>query len=135
VDPEDIEGRLVEAGRSWADQMQDALVEAKGEEKGFALLRRYAEAFPMAYRERFTAQLSVADIDKVEEALSGAGIAMNLYRPLESAPSELKLKLYSAGAQLPLSDVLPMLEHMGFKVISESPTRCSRAGPNARCGS
>ncbi|HZF34520.1 MAG TPA: NAD-glutamate dehydrogenase [Candidatus Angelobacter sp.] len=121
VDPEDIEGRLVEAGRSWADQMQDALVEAKGEEKGFALLRRYAEAFPMAYRERFTAQLSVADIDKVEEALSGAGIAMNLYRPLESAPSELKLKLYSAGAQLPLSDVLPMLEHMGFKVISESP--------------
>src|SRR4029450_9711039 len=46
---------------------------------------------------------------------------MNLYRPLESAPGELKLKLYSAGAQLPLSDVLPMLEHMGFKVISESP--------------
>src|SRR5262249_30760632 len=37
------------------------------------------------------------------------------------APGELKLKLYSAGAQLPLSDVLPMLEHMGFKVISETP--------------
>ena len=53
---------------------------------------------------------------------------MNLYRPLESAPSELKLKLYSAGAQLPLSDVLPMLEHMGFKVIERTPpTRCSRA--------
>jgi glutamate dehydrogenase len=121
VDPADLEERLVEAGRSWADQLQEALVEVKGEEQGFRLLRRYAEALPAGYRERFTAQLSVADIDKVEEALAGTGIAMNLYRPLESSPGELKLKLYSAGAQLPLSDVLPMLEHMGFKVISESP--------------
>jgi glutamate dehydrogenase len=121
VDTQDIEQRLVEAGRSWADQLQEALVEVKGEEQGFTLLRRYAEAFPVGYRERFTAQLSVADIDKVEEALAGTGIAMNLYRPLESAPAELRLKLYSAGGQLPLSDVLPMLEHMGFKVISESP--------------
>jgi glutamate dehydrogenase len=121
VDPEDIERRLVEAGRSWADQLQEALVEVKGEEQGFRLLRRYAEALPAGYRERFTAQLSVGDIDKVEEALAGTGIAMNLYRPLESAPGEVKLKLYSVGAQLPLSDVLPMLEHMGFKVISESP--------------
>ncbi len=121
VDPEDIELRLVEAGRSWADQLQEALVEAKGEEQGFALLRRYVDAFPAGYRERFSAQLSVADIDKIEEALAGSGIAMNLYRPLESAAGELKLKLYSAGNQLPLSDVLPILEHMGFKVISESP--------------
>ncbi|MGE0119374.1 MAG: NAD-glutamate dehydrogenase [Dongiaceae bacterium] len=121
VDPEDIEVRLVEAGRSWADQLHDALVEAKGEERGLALLRRFIDAFPAGYRERFTAQLAVADIDKVEEALAGRGIAMNLYRPLESAASELKLKLYNAGAQLPLSDVLPVLEHMGVKVISESP--------------
>jgi len=119
VDPEDIEQRLVEAGRSWADQLQEALVEAKGEERGFALLRRYGDAFPAGYRERFGAPLAVADIDKVEEAL--AGIAMNLYRPLESAAAELRLKLYSAGSQLPLSDVLPILEHMGFKVISETP--------------
>jgi len=121
IDPVELEQRLVEAGRSWADQLQEALVEVKGEEQGFRLLRRYADAFPAGYRERFTAQLSVGDIDKIEEALTGAGIAMNLYRPLESALGELKLKLYSAGAQLPLSDVLPMLEHMGFKVVSESP--------------
>jgi glutamate dehydrogenase len=121
VDPEDIEQRLVEAGRSWADQLQDALVEAKGEEQGLARLRRFVDAFPAGYRERFSAALSVADIDKVEEALAGTGIAMNLYRPLEAAASELRLKLYSAGNQLPLSDVLPILEHMGFKVISESP--------------
>ena len=105
---------------------------SRARRRGFTLLRRYAEAFPVGYRERFTAQLSVADIDKVEEALAGTGIAMNLYRPLESAPTELKLKLYSAGAQLPLSDVLPMLEHMGFKVISETPYTVQPRGIGAR---
>jgi glutamate dehydrogenase len=128
VDADAIEQRLVEAGRSWADQLQDALIEAKGEERGFTELRRYAEAFPAGYRERFAAQAAVGDIDKVEEALAGSGIAMNLYRPLEAAPNELRLKLYSAGAQLPLSDVLPVLEHMGFKVISESPYMVSPRG-------
>src|SRR5262249_11230454 len=46
VDAADIERRLVEAGRSWTDQLQEALVDAKGEERGLALLRRFAEAFP-----------------------------------------------------------------------------------------
>ena len=121
VDTVDIERRLVEAGRSWTDQLQEALVDAKGEERGLALLRRFAEAFPAGYRERFAAQLAVADIDKVEEALGRGVVTMNLYRPLEAAGSEVRLKLYSAGSQLPLSDVLPVLEHMGLKVISEVP--------------
>ncbi len=121
VDLEDIERRLVEAGRSWPDQLRDALVEGKGEGQGIAMLARFVDAFPAGYKERFGAPLAVADIDKIEEALGAAGVAMNLYRSVESAANELRLKLYSVGTQLPLSDVLPMLEHMGFKVISESP--------------
>ncbi|MGH6958997.1 MAG: NAD-glutamate dehydrogenase domain-containing protein, partial [Dongiaceae bacterium] len=121
VDLEDIESKLVEAGRSWTDQLQDALIEAKGEERGLMSLRRFAEAFPAGYRERFAAQVAVFDIGRIEAALAGSGIAMNLYRPIEASGNELRLKLYNAGSQLPLSDVLPMLEHMGLKVMSESP--------------
>ena len=121
VDVADIEHRLVEAGRSWTDQLQEALVDAKGEERGLALLRRFAEAFPAGYRERFAATLAVIDVDKIDEALARGIVAMNLHRPPEAAGNEVRLKLYSAGAQLPLSDVLPVLEHMGLKVLSEVP--------------
>ncbi|MGH7186940.1 MAG: NAD-glutamate dehydrogenase, partial [Pseudomonadota bacterium] len=121
VDAGLLEARLVEASRSWTDQLQDALVEAKGEERGLAGLRRYAEAFPAGYRERFSPHIAVLDLEKTDEALARGGLAINLYRPAEAAGHEVRLKLYNAGVQLPLSDVLPMLEHMGFKVLSEAP--------------
>jgi glutamate dehydrogenase len=127
VDLPDLEQSLVEAGRSWNDLLQDALVEAKGEEKGLALLRRYADAFPIAYRERFNADAAVFDIGRLEEAVAGATLALNLYRPIEATAGELRLKLYNGGAQIALSDVLPTLEHMGLRVVSEMPYRIDLA--------
>jgi glutamate dehydrogenase len=121
VDVAELEARLVEAGRSWTDQLQDALLEALGEAQGLAALRRFGNAFPVSYRERFTAHAAVFDIGRIEEAIASGTLAMNLYRPVESAGHELRLKVYNAGDQVALSDVLPMLEHMGLKVISELP--------------
>ena len=40
-----------------------------------------------------------------------------------SGPSELRFKIYRAAAPVALSDVLPMLEHLGLKVITEVPYR------------
>ncbi len=128
VDPSDVERRLVEAGRSWVDRLQEALVEAKGEEQGLVTFRRYAEAFPIGYRERFDARVAAFDIERIEEALAADRVAMNLYRPVEATGHELRLKLYSVGEQIALSDVLPMLEHMGLRVVSEIPFRVDREG-------
>ena len=121
VDKDEIERRLVAAGRSWSDHLQDALIEAKGEERGLASLRRYADAFPGSYRERFNAHAAVFDIDRIDEALAAGTLAMNLYRPIEAKGHELRLKIYNAGDHIPLSDLLPMLENMGLKVLSELP--------------
>ncbi len=121
VDLQEVERRLVEAGRTWGDLLQAALVEARGEERGLATFRRFAEAFPASYRERFGAEVAVFDIDRIEEALGTGRLALNLYRPVEAAAHEARLKIYNAGEQIALSDVLPMLEHMGFKVVGEMP--------------
>jgi glutamate dehydrogenase len=121
VDTAELEAKLVEAGRSWADSLQEALVDARGEEQGLLLLRRYSSAFSTGYRERFDAHGAVLDIGLIEKALESGRLTMSLYRPVEAPPSELRFKIYNAGDQIPLSDVLPMLEHMGLKVISEAP--------------
>ena len=120
ADLEALEARLVEAGRSWADRLQQALVEAHGEEQGLRLLQRYAQAFPANYVEHFTVQTAVFDIARIEQALSG-DLAMNLYRPIEAQDDELRFKVYVNAAPVPLSDILPMLENMGLKVMSEIP--------------
>jgi glutamate dehydrogenase len=121
VDPADIERQLVEAGRSWADHLRDALIEAKGEERGLMALRRYGEAFPVSYQEEFSAHQAVFDIDRLEEAQATGAMTMNLYRPVEAPANELRLKLYNAGELIPLSDMLPMLENMGLKIVTELP--------------
>ena len=120
-DVKEIEQRLAEAGRSWRDRLQQALVARFGEAAGLARFRRFGEGFPVGYRERFGPETAMADIALLEEALATGRLAMNLYRPVEAAPDQLRFKLYRAGAPMPLSDVLPMLEHMGLRVIGEMP--------------
>lgn len=116
-----LERQLAEAARSWIDTFEAALIATHGEQDGLRLFRRYARAFPTNYREAHVAKDAVADLGKVEEALGGARLALDLYRP-HGAPAEvLHFKLYIAGHPIPLSDVLPMLEQMGLRVISEVP--------------
>ena len=53
--------------------------------------------------------------------LFGGGLALNLYRPLEAPGNRLGFKVYRAGEPVALSTSLPMLEHMGLRVLSEQP--------------
>ncbi|PWC56238.1 NAD-glutamate dehydrogenase, partial [Azospirillum sp. TSO22-1] len=117
----DIEARLVQAARDWTDQLKDALVDARGDEAGGELTVRYIQAFPTSYREAFTAEAAVHDIERIEAAVRTGRLGINLYRPLEAEPAELHFKIYHEGRPVPLSDVLPMLEHMDLKVITEQP--------------
>jgi glutamate dehydrogenase len=120
VDLVQLEARIAEETRAWSDRLQAALVEAKGEEAGLRLHRRYANAFPTSYRERASASAAVEDVDLIEEAAGTGRLALALHRPADAPPHGLHLKLYHAGGPIPLSDVLPMLEHMGAKVLAES---------------
>ncbi|HLZ65427.1 MAG TPA: NAD-glutamate dehydrogenase [Aliidongia sp.] len=123
VDPAALERRLAEAGRIWADKLSEALNATFGEDDAQALLRRYADAFPTNYTERFVAASAVEDIKEIATIEAGAPIALALYRIPDAAPSELRLKTFSTGKPMPLSDVLPMLENLGMKVITENPFR------------
>jgi glutamate dehydrogenase len=131
VDLAALEQKLIEAGRSWGDRLEEALIADRGEEQGLSLLRRYAQAFPVSYQANFDAPTAVFDIACIEETLSGGALAMNLYRPAEAAKDAMNFKIYVTGKPVPLSDVLPMLENMGLKVMSEIPYHIAPAGAAA----
>ncbi|HEM47141.1 MAG TPA: NAD-glutamate dehydrogenase, partial [Alphaproteobacteria bacterium] len=63
----------------------------------------------------------VYDIGLIDAALESGALQMNLYHPIEAGADEFHLKIYQPGDPVPLSDVLPMLENMGLKVIGEVP--------------
>ncbi|NGP53974.1 NAD-glutamate dehydrogenase [Thioalkalivibrio sp. XN8] len=119
-----VERRIAESVRTWGDHLRDELVERFGEEEGLALLQEYAEVFPAAYVEDVKPREATFDIERLEATKAAPRrLQMSLYRPDGFAADQVRFKLFRVGAPLPLSDVLPMLENMGLKVISERPYR------------
>ncbi|MBN2751878.1 MAG: NAD-glutamate dehydrogenase, partial [Rhodospirillaceae bacterium] len=120
-DAREVEASIAAVARAWEDRLRDSLVRGLGEENGSRLHNQYAQAFPSNYIEHFDAEAAVYDIQRVEETLASGVLVMNLYRPLEAAQTEIRLKIYRGGCAVPLSDILPMLEYMGLKVMEEIP--------------
>jgi glutamate dehydrogenase len=126
-DVRELENRIIAASRRWQDDLQGALTEQLGEDRGLALFRRYGEGIPAGYREETPARSAVYDIEMIDGLEGRGGIAMNLYRPIEAGPGQLRFKLYRAGRPITLSESLPMLEHMGVQVLEERPWRAQAA--------
>jgi len=116
-----LEQKLADAARTWGDDLKSALVEHAGEERGNELLKRYQTAFPASYQESFSARSAVIDMDYFERLSKENPLGMSLYRPLEEPEEIIRFKLFRAAATIPLSDVVPILENMGLKIISERP--------------
>jgi glutamate dehydrogenase len=127
-DVREVEQKLVAAARRWDDDLKTALLEAAGEAQGNALLRRFGAAFPPGYRDEFAARAAVHDIELMARLSDAQRLGMNLYRPLEAPHGTLRFKVLRRGEPLTLSSSLPMLEHLGLKVLDEHPHRVAPQG-------
>lgn len=120
-DFKEIEQKLIEVGRSWTDDLQHLLVDTLGEENGNRLFARYKGAFPVAYLANFTPRTAVYDIKHIETLSVDDPLVMNFYKPMDEPTDSFRLKIYQHDTTIPLSDVLPILEHLGMRAISERP--------------
>ncbi|HEX6974958.1 MAG TPA: NAD-glutamate dehydrogenase domain-containing protein, partial [Vicinamibacterales bacterium] len=127
-DVRELEERLVLAARRWTDDLKSALVEALGEARGLARYHQFASAFPAGYREEFSARAAVPHIEMMAALTEAEPLAMSLYRPLEASPGTVRFQLLHRGRAVTLSDSLPMLEHMGLRVLDEHPHRITPEG-------
>jgi glutamate dehydrogenase len=119
VDVHDLEEQLIETARGWQDRLQQALVEHKGEAIGLTLFRRFGGLLSASYRELYSPDQAVVDIERTELARETGRMTLNLYRPVDAERHELYFKVYQPGPAIALSRVLPVLEDMGLDVIAE----------------
>ncbi|WP_028304975.1 NAD-glutamate dehydrogenase [Oceanospirillum maris] len=121
-----IEKKVIQVIRSWSDDLHEALIEGHGEEKANDYLRLYRDAFPASYREDFSPRTAVFDIGYINELDQQRSVTMSFYRQLEADNNHLHFKLFHADEQLPLSDVIPVLENLGMRVVGEHPYEIAR---------
>ncbi|MBS3786432.1 MAG: NAD-glutamate dehydrogenase, partial [Gammaproteobacteria bacterium] len=128
VDHAAVEDQLAQTTRVWADDLDTALLDHFGEARGTALAQTYTGAFSAAYREDTSPRTAAQDIGRLEPLTAEQPLAISLYRPLEAPENIVRLKLYHVGEPIGLSEVLPVLEHMGMRVIDERPYGIHRRG-------
>ena len=144
VDYTELESRIAEAALTWTDQLREVLAQHQGEAEGLLLATRYRRAFPLAYEEDVQPRDALQDLADLE-ALRAQPQAMRLklHRPAQPVPQvtapasalnnkqpaadtrptadRVHLKIVKLGDPVPISDLLPMLENFGLRVISERP--------------
>ncbi|WP_134500929.1 NAD-glutamate dehydrogenase [Microvirga pakistanensis] len=123
-----LEKGIVSIVRTWGDSLRDRLDETLGGARARALATRYAEAFSAAYREAFGAEHAIKDIALLEQLSEARPRAVDLYRREGDDETRVNLKVFSRSAALPLSDRVPLLENLGFRVVNERTYRVVSTG-------
>ena len=104
--------------RSWTDGLGEALA-IHAPQQARTLSARYRNAFPVDYREVYAPATAVADIAVVEALTAEHPLGVELYRKAGGQATAAGLKVLSHSRPIPLSERVPVLENMGFRVVDE----------------
>ncbi len=114
--------------RSWTDVLREALAVGYDPAFGHALFARYRDAFPIDYQEVYPAPIAVGDIRVIETLTPERPLGVDFYRRGGVAPSRAGLKVFSHNRPISLSERVPVLENMGFRVLDERTYHIRPAG-------
>ncbi len=123
IDVNEIEKNLVELTKTWQDKLNTKLVSVYGDELGKDVVKKYDNAFSRSYAEHNLPSAALVDIQRIEQLNDENKLDILFYKPQEELANSntVKLKLYHRHEPIHLSDVLPMLENFGLRVVDESP--------------
>ncbi len=120
-DTAELQALMSEALVSWQDGLLNALHNQVGEARATHLYEQYNDAFPHAYHDDYTPRVAAQDILRLESIDESHQLAMHLYQPPEIENELLRFKVFGRQQAMPLSDIMPMLERMGLRVLSARP--------------
>jgi glutamate dehydrogenase len=127
----ELEGGIADIVRTWNDALADAVAEANDPARARAMLARYQDAFSQAYREAFSPLDAVNDIRAIDALSPARPLAVDFYQHVWDEKQALGLKIWSYGRPIPLSERVPVLEHMGFRVVDETTYHAQSFGQDA----
>jgi glutamate dehydrogenase len=130
LDRETLEDAISAIVRTWTDALSEALTDAfPGRAR--ALFDRYRDAFSDGYREAHSPIEAAADIRTIEGLSADRPLAVDFYHQVWDRQDCVGLEVWSHGRPIPLSERVPVLENMGFRVVDERTYQVVPAGTGA----
>jgi glutamate dehydrogenase len=110
-----LETAIRDIVRTWEDALRQAAAESGADGHLVAIARK----FPGSYRGSFDAAEALRDAARIRKTDAANPIDVDFRRRADLPANMAVLKIYHHGAAVALSRRVPILEHMGFRVISE----------------
>jgi glutamate dehydrogenase len=114
-----LEAAVAAAARTWTDDFEAAVRAATPAGEVSGLLDAWCDAFPVGYQDRFSAEEALADVAAAAGLGPEAPIAVRAFREPGDTALNFHFKLYQQDDPIALADVLPILQDMGLKALSE----------------
>ena len=74
---------------------------------------------PNGYRDAYAPAVAVEDIRDIEALSPERPLGVDFFARIEDGKPCVGLKVWSHGRPIPLSERVPVLENMGFRVVDE----------------
>jgi glutamate dehydrogenase len=117
IDMEALRDHAATIARTWKQRLRGALGERHEVEDVHRLEERYFDAFSAEYVATVDVGTAVADIARLE-ALERTGLMQVALEPHESGDLQAtELRLFVKRGTMILADTMPILEHLGLRVI------------------
>lgn len=116
-----LQAEVLELARTWDDRAREALVARHGDERGRMLAKRWTQRLPESYKAAVQPVAAADDISAFERLFTGG---QSFHVALRNEPGGLtRIGLYRISGKVELSQAMPILEHLGLRVVEERPTR------------
>lgn len=112
--------------RTWDDALGDALATLLPRSQRDELVARYRVAFPPAYKAGTDIAAAARDVCCIEALRTRGAAQIELAPPTAGAAPTLNL--YASNETLVLSEFVPVLEHLGLRVLGEDVTALTMPG-------
>jgi glutamate dehydrogenase len=119
ISPDELEAKLLALCTPWSEQLTRALRLAHDEDTAHRLHETFGNALPEAYQRLTSPDRAVKDVELLDRALRSGQTKFEFFQePGDQAARAVRLRLFHKD-ELLLSDVLPVLDHFGFRVIDQ----------------
>jgi glutamate dehydrogenase len=126
ISVDDLERRVYALTRTWEDRVCQTLAEEMSQPIARALIDAHAHRYPSYFRSSTSLEGSARSVLDVDALLTvDDQIRVALRNESESDEGLTRIAIYSRDGKRDLSQMLPLVEDLGLRVIEEIPTRLS----------
>jgi glutamate dehydrogenase len=116
VDVNALEREVADLTRTWDDELFDKLSQNKGDSDARKLFEKYSTSFLEAYKADTSGTAALRDIEHFEK-LTTTSYGVDVLNVLDGDATQVKIYHHNRG--LVLSEVMPVLENLGLRVIEQ----------------